>query len=68
MHAREAGARSELLKLGMTYPLPLEKIRAFAAGVTRCIVIEEGDPYLSSNFAPPASRSRASRSRSALAS
>ena len=30
----------------MTYPLPLERMRAFAASVERCIVIEEGDPYL----------------------
>ncbi len=31
---------------GMTYPLPLETIRQFAASVERCVVIEEGDPYL----------------------
>ena len=30
----------------MTYPLPLEQIREFAASVERCVVIEEGDPYL----------------------
>jgi indolepyruvate ferredoxin oxidoreductase alpha subunit len=30
----------------MTYPLPIEKIRKFAAGVDRCIAVEEGDPYL----------------------
>lgn len=46
MHAREAAPEASILKLGMTYPLPIEKIRAFAAGVERCIVIEEGDPYL----------------------
>ncbi len=46
LHAREAAPRTSVLKLGMTYPLPLEKIRAFAAGVNRCLVIEEGDPYL----------------------
>ena len=34
------------MKLGLAYPLPLEKIRRFAAGVDRCLVIEEGDPYL----------------------
>ncbi|MGD1020373.1 MAG: thiamine pyrophosphate-dependent enzyme [Verrucomicrobiia bacterium] len=46
LHAREAAPQASVLKLGMTYPLPLEKIRAFAAGVDRCLVIEEGDPYL----------------------
>jgi indolepyruvate ferredoxin oxidoreductase alpha subunit len=46
MHVREAAPDASVLKLGFTYPLPLEKIRAFAAGVNRCLVIEEGDPYL----------------------
>jgi indolepyruvate ferredoxin oxidoreductase alpha subunit len=46
MHAREAAPEASMLKLGMTYPLPLDEIRAFARGVTRCVVIEEGDPYL----------------------
>ena len=46
MHAREAAPDAALLKLGMTYPLPFEAIRAFAAGLERCVVIEEGDPYL----------------------
>jgi indolepyruvate ferredoxin oxidoreductase alpha subunit len=45
-YAREAAPEASFLKLGMTYPLPVEKMRAFAAGVQRCIVIEEGDPYL----------------------
>ncbi len=46
MHVREAAPNATVLKLGLTYPLPLEKIRRFAAGVERCIVVEEGDPYL----------------------
>ena len=46
MHVREAVPQASVLKLSFTYPLPLEKIRAFAAGVNRCLVIEEGDPYL----------------------
>jgi indolepyruvate ferredoxin oxidoreductase alpha subunit len=45
-HARETAPTARFLKLGLTYPLPMEKIRAFVASVTRCIVIEEGDPYL----------------------
>ena len=46
MHVREAVPEASVLKLGLTYPLPLEKIRRFAAGVERCLVVEEGDPYL----------------------
>jgi indolepyruvate ferredoxin oxidoreductase alpha subunit len=45
-HVREAAPEASVLKLGMTYPLPIERMRAFAASVERCIVIEEGDPYL----------------------
>jgi indolepyruvate ferredoxin oxidoreductase alpha subunit len=46
MHAREAAPQASILKLGLTYPLPLELIRRFCAGVKRCVVVEEGDPYL----------------------
>lgn len=45
-HAREAAPQASLLKLAMTHPLPLERIRRFAATVDRLLVIEEGDPYL----------------------
>jgi len=45
-HVREAAPDASVLKLGMTHPLPLERIRDFASRVDRCIVIEEGDPYL----------------------
>jgi indolepyruvate ferredoxin oxidoreductase alpha subunit len=46
MHAREAVPEAAVLKLGMTYPLPLETIRRFVGSVSRCVVLEEGDPYL----------------------
>lgn len=46
MHARDAAPEASILALGMTYPLPIERIRKFAAGVKRCLVIEEGDPIL----------------------
>jgi indolepyruvate ferredoxin oxidoreductase alpha subunit len=46
MHAREAGPDAAFLKLGLTHPLPLGQIRSFARTVARCVVIEEGDPYL----------------------
>jgi len=45
-HVREAAPEASVLKLGMTYPLPLNLMRAFAAGVERCQIMEEGDPYL----------------------
>ncbi len=44
LHAVEAAPAASFLKLGMVYPLPLERIRQFAASVERCIVVEEGDP------------------------
>ena len=46
MHAREAAPQASVLKLGLTHPLPFERIAAFVAGVDRCLVVEEGDPYL----------------------
>ena len=46
LHAREAAPDATLLKLGMTYPLPIERIRAFARRFERCVVVEEGDPVL----------------------
>ncbi|MBK1705614.1 thiamine pyrophosphate-dependent enzyme [Halochromatium glycolicum] len=46
MHAREAAPGVRQLNIGLTYPLPLTRIRAFAAEVERLLVIEEGDPVL----------------------
>lgn len=46
LHVREAAPEASVLKLGMTWPLPLDTIRAFAAEVDRLVVIEEGDPLL----------------------
>jgi indolepyruvate ferredoxin oxidoreductase alpha subunit len=45
-HAREAAPQAAILKLGMTYPPPLVRMRAFADAHQRCLVLEEGDPYL----------------------
>lgn len=45
-HAREAAPEASFLKLGLTYPLPIKKIRDFVNSVDRCVVIEEGDPIL----------------------
>ena len=46
MHAREAAPGASVLKLGFTHPLPMKPIVDFARSVERCVVIEEGDPYL----------------------
>lgn len=46
-YAKEVfGNTASYLKLGFTYPLPLEKIRQFAAQVGTLYVIEELEPYL----------------------
>jgi indolepyruvate ferredoxin oxidoreductase alpha subunit len=45
-HVREAAPGASILKIGLSYPLPMETMKAFAASVERCVVIEEGDPYL----------------------
>jgi len=43
-HVREAAPGASVLKLGTVFPLPLGLVRSFAAGVDRCVVVEEGDP------------------------
>ena len=50
LHAREAAPNASILKLGWTYPLPMDKIAAFTKSVDRCVVVEEGDPWLTNTF------------------
>ncbi len=50
MHAREVAPDTSFLKLGTTYPLPMGIIRDFAESVDRCVVVEEGDPYLADSI------------------
>jgi indolepyruvate ferredoxin oxidoreductase alpha subunit len=45
-HVREAVPEARVLKLGLTYPFPVQTARRFARSVERCLVIEEGDPFL----------------------
>lgn len=46
-YAQEAlGDRVNYLKLGLVYPLPVQKIIDFAAGCDRVYVIEELDPFI----------------------
>lgn len=49
-YAREVFPRASFVKLTMTYPLPQNLLRQFAAGVDRIIVIEELDPFLQDNL------------------
>ncbi|MBK1649446.1 thiamine pyrophosphate-dependent enzyme [Rhabdochromatium marinum] len=46
MHAREAAPEASHLSFGLTYPLPIERIRAWATQFERVLVVEEGDPML----------------------
>lgn len=45
-HVREALPDASTLKLGMTFPLPDQRIRDFASRVATLHVVEELDPYL----------------------
>jgi indolepyruvate ferredoxin oxidoreductase alpha subunit len=45
-YAKEVFPQASILRLGMTWPLPEEMIRAFARSVNRLIVIEELDPFI----------------------
>ncbi|TVQ72594.1 MAG: thiamine pyrophosphate-binding protein [Chromatiaceae bacterium] len=46
MHAREAAPEATILALGLTWPLPMKRIKEFVESVDRCVVIEEGDHLL----------------------
>ena len=46
MHVKDAAPEASVLKIGLSYPLPIERMRAFAAKVKRCVVVEEGDPIV----------------------
>lgn len=45
-YAKEFFPQAPMLRLGMTYPLPAQMVRDFAAQVDRLIVIEELDPVI----------------------
>ena len=45
-YVREAFPDAPVLKLGMTYPLPEKKLRAFAASVKKLAVVEELDGFV----------------------
>jgi indolepyruvate ferredoxin oxidoreductase alpha subunit len=50
LHAAEAAPGTGFLKIGLVNPLPIELARTFAAGVERCVVVEEGDPVIADSL------------------
>ncbi|MGD0862706.1 MAG: thiamine pyrophosphate-dependent enzyme [Candidatus Limnocylindrales bacterium] len=50
LHAVEAAPGAGFLKIGLVNPLPIERVRAFAASVERCVVVEEGDPLIADSL------------------
>ncbi|MCR4963427.1 MAG: indolepyruvate ferredoxin oxidoreductase subunit alpha [Firmicutes bacterium] len=44
--AKEVMPNASFLKLGMTFPLPMEKIKKFAASVEKLFVVEELEPFI----------------------
>ncbi|MFA7431730.1 MAG: thiamine pyrophosphate-dependent enzyme [Rhodospirillaceae bacterium] len=46
VNAREAFPNAPMFKLGMSHPLPIERLRAFAATVDTVIVAEEVEPLI----------------------
>jgi indolepyruvate ferredoxin oxidoreductase alpha subunit len=45
-YAKEVFPDASILRLGMTWPLPEQLVRKFAASVGRLIVVEELDPFI----------------------
>ena len=45
-HVMEAVPEAKVLKLGMTWPLPMDTVAKFSKTVKRCVVVEEGDDFL----------------------
>jgi indolepyruvate ferredoxin oxidoreductase alpha subunit len=58
LHAMEAAPEARVLKLGMTYPLPMQTILEFIDSVEDCLVVEEGDPYLQTEIQAAGGRIR----------
>ncbi len=46
LHVQESYPNAPALKLGLSHPLPMEKIRALSQQVERLVVVEEVDPLL----------------------
>ncbi|MCP4488053.1 MAG: indolepyruvate ferredoxin oxidoreductase [Gammaproteobacteria bacterium] len=44
MHVQESFADAPTLKIGLSFPLPMEKIRKFASQVEQVVIVEEVEP------------------------
>jgi len=49
-YVREVLPDARTLKLGMSYPLPMKRIKEFAASVDRLFVVEELDPWVENDL------------------
>ncbi|RLE16279.1 MAG: indolepyruvate ferredoxin oxidoreductase subunit alpha [Actinobacteria bacterium] len=49
-YVREVLPDARVLKLGMSYPLPIERVRDFARSVDRLFVVEELDPWVENDL------------------
>ena len=45
-YVREALPEASVLKLGIVYPVALDRVREFAAKVDRLVVVEELEPFI----------------------
>jgi len=50
LYVKEVFPDASVFKLGLVYPLPVEKLRAFAAKVEKLIVVEELDPVIENHL------------------
>jgi indolepyruvate ferredoxin oxidoreductase alpha subunit len=46
LHVRESFPEAPVFKLGLSHPLPMERLRAFADGVETLVVVEETEPLI----------------------
>ena len=46
MHVRESFPAAPVFKLGLSFPLPFDSLRRFAAGCERVVVVEEVEPLI----------------------
>lgn len=46
LYVKEVIPEASCFKLGLSYPLPLDRLRAFAGCVERLLVIEEAEPFI----------------------
>ncbi len=49
-HAREAFPDAGFFKVGMVNPLPVGRIALMASKYKRCVVVEEGDPFIATQL------------------